>query len=321
MLEADAAEPPAAPPPAATPIEPAPPADSVPAAGPSVVAAAEPEGAPAAPPPADAIVAGPMEAEPQEPLTPEPVAEAEPESAAAPEATALPPRCPAGPVRFVFQMDAAGRFTFVSPNFAELVGPRSAIAVGESWSEMGGASRPRSHRRGDQPDRPPRHLERRHAGMAARWRRPSRRRRSRRAAGLFARARSSKAIAASASSVRRNGERPLRRRRASCRRSGRRRRPASPTMSSASRGPVLSMARRLSVPEQDAFRRIAAALGAPAAEKQTPVKPPAAEACRCAGRPGASRRSGSRARRRGAGRACPRRRLRAGPAGCAARRP
>ncbi|HWJ75404.1 MAG TPA: ATP-binding protein [Kaistia sp.] len=43
---------------------------------------------------------------------------------------------PAGPVRFVFQMDEAGRFTFVSPNFAEIVGPAAAIAVGESWGEM-----------------------------------------------------------------------------------------------------------------------------------------------------------------------------------------
>ncbi|SHE78745.1 PAS domain S-box-containing protein [Kaistia soli DSM 19436] len=43
---------------------------------------------------------------------------------------------PAGPVRFVFQMDEAGRFTFVSPNFAEIVGPAAAIAVGESWSEV-----------------------------------------------------------------------------------------------------------------------------------------------------------------------------------------
>ncbi len=43
---------------------------------------------------------------------------------------------PAGPVRFVFQMDAEGRFTFVSPDFAEVVGPAAGIAVGESWASL-----------------------------------------------------------------------------------------------------------------------------------------------------------------------------------------
>ena len=36
---------------------------------------------------------------------------------------------PVGPRRFVFQMDAEGRFTFVSPDFARAVGPISAGIV------------------------------------------------------------------------------------------------------------------------------------------------------------------------------------------------
>ncbi len=60
---------------------------------------------------------------------------AEPEGEGAPaDGFAFAP--PSGPVRFVFQMDADGRFTFVSPEFAEVVGPEAAIAVGERWSEL-----------------------------------------------------------------------------------------------------------------------------------------------------------------------------------------
>ncbi len=58
----------------------------------------------------------------------------EPEGEGAEEGFAFAP--PSGPVRFVFQMDADGRFTFVSPEFAEVVGPEAAIAVGERWSDM-----------------------------------------------------------------------------------------------------------------------------------------------------------------------------------------
>jgi PAS domain S-box-containing protein len=46
---------------------------------------------------------------------------------------------PRGPVRFVFQMDAEGRFSFVSPEFAAVVGPRSAAIVGESWGDVAAA--------------------------------------------------------------------------------------------------------------------------------------------------------------------------------------
>lgn len=43
---------------------------------------------------------------------------------------------PEAPVRFVFQMDAEGRFTFISPTFAEWTGPTAAITIGENWSGM-----------------------------------------------------------------------------------------------------------------------------------------------------------------------------------------
>lgn len=46
---------------------------------------------------------------------------------------------PTGPVRFVFQMDAAGRFSFVSPEFEVVVGPRSAAIVGASWGDVAAA--------------------------------------------------------------------------------------------------------------------------------------------------------------------------------------
>ncbi|MBZ9934677.1 PAS domain S-box protein [Mesorhizobium sp. BR1-1-16] len=73
--------------------------------------------------------------EPAEPV-PDPAQAAEPEPLEAAVVEGFVFVEPAGPVRFVFQMDEAGRFTFVSPNFAEIVGPAAAIAVGESWGEM-----------------------------------------------------------------------------------------------------------------------------------------------------------------------------------------
>ncbi|MCX5579469.1 ATP-binding protein [Kaistia terrae] len=46
---------------------------------------------------------------------------------------------PTGPIRFVFQMDAESRFSFVSPEFAAVVGPHSASIVGVAWSEVASA--------------------------------------------------------------------------------------------------------------------------------------------------------------------------------------
>ena len=43
---------------------------------------------------------------------------------------------PTGPVRFVFQMDAESRFSLVSPEFAAVVGPLSAGIVGVAWREV-----------------------------------------------------------------------------------------------------------------------------------------------------------------------------------------
>jgi PAS domain S-box-containing protein len=43
-----------------------------------------------------------------------------------------------GTVRFVWQADAEGRFTEVSPALADVVGPRSAAIVGRTWREIEG---------------------------------------------------------------------------------------------------------------------------------------------------------------------------------------
>lgn len=84
------------------------------------------------------------EAEPVEAA--EPAVEPEPEPLSAPaEAVGIATMpafrfaTPRGPVRFVFQMDAEGRFSFVSPEFAAVVGPRAAAIVGESWGDVAAA--------------------------------------------------------------------------------------------------------------------------------------------------------------------------------------
>jgi hypothetical protein len=40
------------------------------------------------------------------------------------------------PLRFVWQMDANGRFTLGSDEFAEVIGPRVAITLGRPWNEV-----------------------------------------------------------------------------------------------------------------------------------------------------------------------------------------
>lgn len=140
-------------------VEPAAPEEAIRPAEPEAVATVEamPASVPAIEPDAEDIPPPAMEAAPHaadmspvpEDATPEAAAEAEPVAEAAaepepePEAEPQPEPLtgfrfepPRSPVRFVFQMDADGRFTFVSPDFAEVVGPASAIAVGESWGEM-----------------------------------------------------------------------------------------------------------------------------------------------------------------------------------------
>jgi signal transduction histidine kinase len=67
------------------------------------------------------------------------------EAAAADAAPALPPEAPATdtpaserrhPLRFVWQMDADGRFAIGSDEFIELMGPRTTAAFGRLWSEI-----------------------------------------------------------------------------------------------------------------------------------------------------------------------------------------
>ncbi|MFI5409534.1 ATP-binding protein [Kaistia sp. UC242_56] len=85
--------------------------------------------------------AAPSDAPPATPDVPE-AAPVEPEPAAAAEAVGASLveeqpgfrfEAPSTPVRFVFQMDSESRFSFVSPEFAAVVGPRSAAIVGVAW--------------------------------------------------------------------------------------------------------------------------------------------------------------------------------------------
>ena len=43
------------------------------------------------------------------------------------------------PLRFVWQMDAEGRFTVGSEDFVALVGPRTAAVLGEPWHAIAAA--------------------------------------------------------------------------------------------------------------------------------------------------------------------------------------
>ena len=40
------------------------------------------------------------------------------------------------PLRFVWQMDSDSRFTLDSDEFKTLIGPRTAAALGQPWSEL-----------------------------------------------------------------------------------------------------------------------------------------------------------------------------------------
>ncbi|MCC6948049.1 MAG: PAS domain S-box protein [Bradyrhizobiaceae bacterium] len=113
------------------------------------IPAAVSEPAPGAPEPAVAVAIvteAPAETRPSE--APEVAAEAEPreevsaaeESASEPEAppAAAPPGEPAPlPRRFVWQTDAEGRFTSVSPELAAVVGELPAAIAGLDWNEAG----------------------------------------------------------------------------------------------------------------------------------------------------------------------------------------
>jgi PAS domain S-box-containing protein len=69
---------------------------------------------------------------PSEPATPHPV-----ESAAAPlQPAAITTSERRQPLRFVWQMDDGGRFTLDSDEFKALIGPQTAAALGQPWSDM-----------------------------------------------------------------------------------------------------------------------------------------------------------------------------------------
>src|SRR5208282_6625255 len=77
------------------------------------------------------------EAEPATP-TPSPAVESE---AAPPQISGSPEQSESTaerrhPLRFVWQMDAEGRFVLGSDEFMELIGPRTTAAFGRLWSEI-----------------------------------------------------------------------------------------------------------------------------------------------------------------------------------------
>jgi PAS domain S-box-containing protein len=108
--------------------------------------------------PAAATPPAPQEPAPMEPALTEPQAPAlaEPPAPASPEPPDAPPGTPATsaadavapataepalpdrrhPLRFVWQMDAGGRFTLGSDEFTEVIGPGVAVALGRPWHEI-----------------------------------------------------------------------------------------------------------------------------------------------------------------------------------------
>src|SRR5262249_42256179 len=113
---------------------------------------------PPEPPPHEVVAPPTVPAAPVEPESP-PVAPDRPDAARGQRATTPPaqpeasaagePRSKAGPpqndaplgerrhpMRFVWQMDANGRFTLGSDEFAEVIGPRMAQALGRPWNEV-----------------------------------------------------------------------------------------------------------------------------------------------------------------------------------------
>ena len=73
------------------------------------------------------------------------------------------------PLRFMWQIDADGRFSLGSDEFTRLIGMRTAAGFGRLWSEIADHFRPRSRRPRAQGGRHPRRLERHHRELAGRW--------------------------------------------------------------------------------------------------------------------------------------------------------
>ena len=83
-----------------------------------------------APPPAPPAAAEPSAAAPAD-VSPAPASETPP---------APPPeRRPQQPLRFVWQMDADGRFTLGSDEFADLIGPATAVTLDQPWATAAAA--------------------------------------------------------------------------------------------------------------------------------------------------------------------------------------
>jgi PAS domain S-box-containing protein len=97
-----------------------------------------PEAPPVVPDSPDPAAAQPAPVEPPapEPSTPRESGEAAPEPTVPPLRVDAPAAERRHPLRFVWQMDANGRFTLGSDEFTEVIGPRVAIALGRPWDEV-----------------------------------------------------------------------------------------------------------------------------------------------------------------------------------------
>jgi PAS domain S-box-containing protein len=88
-----------------------------------------------APPAAPELVAAPVAETPVPPVAPTPAPPPEPEKPVV--LRRRTDRRP--PLRFVWQMDADGRFGITSDEFINLIGPRTASVLGQPWSEIAAA--------------------------------------------------------------------------------------------------------------------------------------------------------------------------------------
>ncbi len=93
-----------------------------------------------------------------------PPKEGPPAAAAPPPQTPKPPAPPSSArrsiLRFVWQIDEAGRFTVDSEQFAKLIGPKTASLFGRPWTDDRRRAQARSQGRGRQGARLAQHLER-----------------------------------------------------------------------------------------------------------------------------------------------------------------
>ena len=105
------------------------------------------------------------------------------------------------PLRFIWQIDADGRFSIGSDEFTRLIGPHTAAGFGRLWSEIAAAFGLDPDGRVAEAVASRQHLERHHAELAGRRRRSTPAGRTVRPAGAGSRRPLSPAIAASASAA------------------------------------------------------------------------------------------------------------------------